>query len=63
MDIKKIKVLFLILKKTGIKRFIIKIISYLDTRISLFFLKVCSKKQQIFIKKKYSINKVTILKV
>lgn len=52
MDLDKIKISFLILKKAGIKRLIIKIISYLDTRISLFFFRFYKRRQKIFITKR-----------
>ena len=43
----KIKYSILILRKAGLKRLIIKIINYLDTRIMLSIFKLCRKKQKI----------------
>ena len=52
MDIEKIKVSLLILKKAGLKRLIIKIINYLDTRIILSIFKFCKRKQKVSICKR-----------
>ena len=52
MNLEKIKVSILILRKAGPKRLIIKIINYLDTRIMLSIFKLCRKKQKISICKR-----------
>ncbi len=52
MNLEKIKVALFILKKAGLKRLIIKIINFLETRIFLSFFKYCSKKQKISICKR-----------
>ncbi len=52
MNLEKIKYSILILRKAGLKRLIIKIINYLDTRIMLSIFKLCREKQKISICKR-----------
>ena len=52
MNIEKIKFAFLILKKAGLKRLIIKIFNYLDTRIILAIFQFCKKNTKISICKR-----------
>ena len=56
MNLEKIKYSILILRKAGLKRLIIKIINYLDTRIMLSIFKLCREKQKISISLSLDVN-------